>query len=98
VKHISGITGHDNGKDIELLYHFSHGGVLLSIKTRIDRKKPAMKSIVKQFPGAEIYERECFEMLGISFQGNPRLRRILLGHESPVTPLRKDAKGAGGDG
>jgi len=90
VEHISAITGYDNGKEIELLYHFTYDGKILSIKTKIDRKKPVMNSIVKQFPGAELYERECFEMFGINFHGNPNLKRVLLSKDSPKTPLMKE--------
>ncbi len=92
IEHISDITGYDNGREIELIYHFTKGDSVISIKTRVGRKDPVMKSIMDQFPGAELYERECFEMFGVRFDGNPNLRRMLLGQESPVTPLRKDAK------
>jgi NADH:ubiquinone oxidoreductase subunit C len=92
IEHISAITGYDNGKDIELIYHFTYDGKILSIKTRAERKKPVVNSIVKQFPGAELYERECFEMLGINFHGNPNLRSVLLSKESPKTPLLKGVK------
>ena len=92
IEHISAITGYDNGKDIELIYHFTYDGKILSIKTRADRKKPVVNSIVKQFPGAELYERECFEMFGINFHGNPNLRGVLLSKESPKTPLLKGVK------
>ena len=92
VEHISDITGYDNGKQIELIYHFVRGKDILSLKVKLHGKEPVANSIVKQFPGAELYERECFEMFGVKFQGNPNLRRMLLGETSPLTPLRKDAK------
>jgi NADH-quinone oxidoreductase subunit C len=92
IEHISAITGYDNGKQIELIYHFVHGKNIINIKLKIDRNKPVIDSIMKQFPGAELYERECYEMFGVKFQGNPSMKRMLLGHTSPVTPLRKDAK------
>ena len=98
IEHISAITGYDNGKEIELLYHFAYEGRVLSIKTKLDRKKPVIGSIVKHFPGAELYERECFEMLGISFQGNPNLRHVVLDTLSPKTPLMKDSKREGEHG
>lgn len=92
IEHISAITGYDNKKEIELIYHFTYDGKILSIKTKVDRKKPIVNSIVKQFPGAEVYERECFEMFGINFHGNPNLKHILLGKESPKTPLLRSGK------
>lgn len=92
VERISAITGYDNGKQIELIYHFVHGKNIINLKVKIDRKKSVIDSIIKQFPGAELYERECHEMFGVKFQGNPNLKRMLLGPTSPVAPLRKDAK------
>jgi NADH:ubiquinone oxidoreductase subunit C len=92
IEHISAITGYDNKKEIELVYHFTYDGKILSIKTRVDRKKPIVNSIVKQFPGAELYERECFEMFGVNFHGNPNLKHILLSKESPKTPLLRSEK------
>ena len=90
VEHISAISAYDNRKDLELVYHFTYEGKILSIKTKLDRKKPVVNSVVKQFPGAEIYERECFEMFGINFSGNPNLRHLLLDTTSPKTPLMKN--------
>lgn len=89
IKHISSISGYDNGKEIEVVYHFTYGKLYLGIKTLIDRKHPKIPSIVKQFPGADLYERECFEMFGIHFEGNNNLNPILLGEDSPKTPLLK---------
>ncbi len=86
---ISSITGYDNGKEIELIYTFLLREKVLNIKVKIGRKNPSIESVTKFFPGAEIYERENFEMLGINFEGNPNLKPILLDKTSPKTPLRK---------
>lgn len=93
VKHISSISGYDNGKEIEVIYHFAYEGKYLGIKTKINRKHPEIPSIVKQFPGAGLYENECFEMFGVRFQGNTNMKPILLNKESPKTPLMKNDKG-----
>lgn len=92
VDRISAITGYDNGREIELVYHFIYGKRYLNVKVSVDREKSSIKSIVKEYPGAEIYERECYELLGVNFHGNPSMRRLLLGPTSPVCPLKKDAK------
>ena len=47
-------------------------------------------SVTDLWPGAEWLEREVFDMLGVRFDGNPDLRRILMWEEYPAHPLRKD--------
>ncbi|RKY00525.1 MAG: hypothetical protein DRP54_05315 [Spirochaetes bacterium] len=89
---ISAITGYDNGKNIELIYTFLLEKYILNVKIEINRKNPFIQSISSLFPAAEIYERENFEMLGVRFEGNKNLKKILLDKASPKTPLRKGGK------
>ena len=43
------------------------------------------------FPSVSFHERECFEMLGVYFDGNPDNRRLLLPEDwADIPPLRKD--------
>jgi len=86
---ISTITGYDNGKDIELIYHFPVGRKLVNLKVRIRRDKPRIETITKLFPGAELFERELHDLVGVDIVGHPNLKRILLDKTSPRAPLRK---------
>ena len=42
------------------------------------------------YPGAEVKEREVYDMFGINFEGHPDLRRIFLDKDFVGYPLRKD--------
>jgi len=63
----------------------------LLIKVALDGPDPGMPSITGVFPGANFFEREVFDLLGVDFAGHPELTRILLPDEWEGHPLRKDA-------
>ncbi|MBU1134944.1 MAG: NADH-quinone oxidoreductase subunit C [Nanoarchaeota archaeon] len=89
---ITSICGHDNGSQIEILYHFVINGKVIGVKFMIPRKNPKIPTAVGYFPAAELYERETYDMLGVKFEGNRNLKPILLDEElSPKTPLKKGA-------
>jgi NADH:ubiquinone oxidoreductase subunit C len=85
---VNAITGCDSGKDMELLYHFIHAGLVLTVKFRIPRDA-SMPTLINTFPSALLFEQEAHEMLGVDFLGNTNLKRVLLSETSPKTPLRK---------
>jgi NADH-quinone oxidoreductase subunit C len=51
---------------------------------------PRLASITPEYPGANFYERESYDLFGIQFEGHPDLTRLLLPDEWVGHPLRKD--------
>jgi NADH-quinone oxidoreductase subunit C len=65
------------------------------LKTRCyDRNNPVVPSVVGLWRGADFQEREVYDLMGITFQGHPDLRRIMLWEGFEGHPLRKDYNGA----
>ncbi len=63
------------------------------IKTRVgeeDGSGAEVDSLVPVWKGADWFERETFDMMGITFRGHPDMRRILMYPEFVGHPLRKD--------
>jgi NADH/F420H2 dehydrogenase subunit C len=59
------------------------------LKTRVGEGQ-AVPSLFAVWPGSSWAEREVFDMFGVTFEGHPDLRRILLYPEFQGHPLRKD--------
>jgi len=55
-----------------------------------DNSLPVVPSLVDVFPVANWFERECFDLFGIVFEGHPDLRRILTDYGFVGHPFRKD--------
>ena len=63
----------------------------LVLKTRCyDRDKPIVPSVVGLWRGADFQEREIYDLMGITFEGHPNLKRIVLWEGFAGHPLRKD--------
>ncbi|MFA7329395.1 MAG: NADH-quinone oxidoreductase subunit C [Candidatus Ratteibacteria bacterium] len=78
-------SGFDNGKEIEILYHFSFdsSGEIISLRVFLERNKPEVDSLAPLFRGAFWIEREIWEMLGVNFREHPRLEKFLFSEDWP---------------
>src|SRR3990172_2574116 len=105
--HAESVSGVDypESKEIEVVYHLGSysdpqlAKQILTLATRLPREdvpnpgkdSTRMPSLRDIFYSVEFHERECFEMLGVYFDGHPDNRRLLLPEDwADIPPLRKD--------
>ncbi|MBI5219349.1 MAG: NADH-quinone oxidoreductase subunit C [Bacteroidia bacterium] len=87
------LTGVDYGKSMSVFYHitstkFNHT-IILKTSTQ-NRETPAFDSVYSIWKTAEYHEREAYDLLGITFNNHPDLRRMFLDEDWVGHPLRKD--------
>jgi len=80
---------------LEAVYHLysmqlRHGPVILRLRTRDRGEGNHVPSLTPIWRGAELQEREAFDLFGIVFDGHPDLRRILMWDGFQDHPMRKD--------
>jgi len=78
--------------DFSLVYHLLSFGRNSDIRLKVPLKgeKPNAPSITDLWPNANWYEREIWDMFGITIEGHPFMRRILNPPDWVGHPLRKE--------
>jgi NADH-quinone oxidoreductase subunit C len=91
-------TDHLKENQIKVVYHlFSYAhrhGVV--IKVELDRAAPKVASLEPLWKTADWLEREVYDLFGVTFEGHPDMRRIMMPDDWVGHPLRKDYQEAGG--
>jgi len=78
--------------DFSVVYHLlSHErNQDVRLKVALSGEAPSIRTVTGLWPSANWYERELWDMFGITVAGHPNLRRILLPPGWQGHPLRKD--------
>lgn len=79
-------------RDFTVVYHLLsyQRNADVRIKVPVAEEASSLPSVIDIWPAANWYEREVWDMFGISFDGHPHLKRILLPQTWDGHPLRKD--------
>lgn len=62
----------------------------LRLRVQVPAADPTVPTLFDLWPGVENFEREVYDMFGISFDSHPDLTRILMPEDWVGHPLRKD--------
>lgn len=89
------IAAVDRGTDVELLYHFSVCGGVVTLRARVPKETSQTDTIAHMVPAAELIEKEISELFGVTFAGHPRPTNLVLPDDWPADkrPLRKPQTG-----
>lgn len=72
-----------------MLLSVTHGH-RFRIRVSLPDDQPVVASAVSHYRSANVLEREVFDLMGVVFEGHPRLERIFMPEEWQGHPLRKD--------
>jgi NADH-quinone oxidoreductase subunit C len=88
---ICGVDWPEREKRFDVVYHMLSlaKNIRIRVKLETDENTP-VPSVVPLFAVANWFEREAFDMYGISFADHPDMRRLLTDYGFSGYPLRKD--------
>jgi NADH:ubiquinone oxidoreductase subunit C len=66
------------------------GARRVRVQVWLDEDEPVVPTVVPVWPTADWHEREAWDLMGITVQGHPNQKRILLDEDWEGHPLRKD--------
>jgi NADH-quinone oxidoreductase subunit D/NADH-quinone oxidoreductase subunit C/D len=73
------------------IYSTTKGGGPVRLHVRVPQSE-TVPSATSVYPGANLQEREVYDLYGITFEGHPNLRRVLTWEGFHGHPMRKDWK------
>jgi NADH-quinone oxidoreductase subunit C len=93
-QHLSCLTAVDYPKEnkITVVCHLwsYKTGTQLTVKLDVDRNNAKAPTLEGVWKSANWFEREVFDLYGVTFEGHSDLRRIMMPEDYTKYPLRKD--------
>lgn len=86
---MSAVDWKDDGLEVVAWIDNTDARLSVLLKARLGAGVTTCPSMTPVYGGANWMERECFDMFGITFEGHPDLRRILLPDDWVGHPLLK---------
>lgn len=93
--YLGDVTSVDRGANgIEVVYQLYSlsKGLELRVKTTTSADGATVPTMSTIWPGADWLEREVYDLMGVTFEGHPNMKRILLPDDFEGHPLRKSFK------
>jgi NADH-quinone oxidoreductase subunit C len=90
---VTAVEFRDPEQPLEVVWHLRSLPYrrFLRLKVLLEKTALSVPSVWSIYKAADWLERECFDMFGITFEGHPDLRRILMWEQyREGFPLRKD--------
>jgi NADH-quinone oxidoreductase subunit C len=89
-----GVTAVDYIDHFEAVYHLlslpRNARAVIKVRCGEGRTEPSLPSVTPVWRGADLQEREVWDLLGVRFESHPNHKRIMLWEGFPGHPLRKD--------
>ena len=90
LNYVTAVDYYDHFEVVYMLNSLEHNHSLVMKIRCYDHQNPALPSVVSLWQGADFKEREIFDLMGITFEGHPNMKRIFLWAGFQGHPLRKD--------
>jgi len=91
---VSGVDYYPQEPRFGVNYHLLSMKYKQRLRLKVRLKGPAgaprVPTVTSVWPGANWFERETFDLFGVTFIGHPDLRRLLLPMDFRGHPLRRD--------
>ncbi len=81
----------DLGNTLQVVYHLysTRHRHKMVIKVALPPGERRISSVTPLWPGADWHEREAYDLFGVTFEGHPKLKPLLLWEGFPGHPLLK---------